>query len=258
MINKILKNLWQKDDWFGEKNEFIKYTNGNSEEEIFLNILTKFKNGNFEDKEKLLDLINKSNNSLLVKLSIKLFCCVASNDDFFNLDFNIFLDDYKFLVFISYAKESISLQIIPYLLELLENIEGTDEGEQILYTIGYIIDYDDAIDTICSFEEVYEEYKNFIKKIDTNKYYYYGKEIFLGDLTKQLILETMYCLNISKKPFPYIDIPFILSINTGIKCPIQPQMIVNDIIVKRVFDYVDKISNLNIEKGNKYFYGYKI
>ena len=50
----------------------------------------------------------------------------------------------------------------------------------------------------------------------------------------------------------------MISIWSGIGCLIEYYTIVNDEIMKKVFDYVKQILIMNWEKGCKYFYGYKI
>lgn len=50
----------------------------------------------------------------------------------------------------------------------------------------------------------------------------------------------------------------MLSIWSGVKCPVEYYTLVNDKLMRDVIDYVKQLSEMNWERGCKYFYGHKI
>ncbi|MBY0595217.1 hypothetical protein K4569_01805 [Bacillus bingmayongensis] len=97
-------------------------------------------------------------------------------------------------------------------------------------------------------------YLEYINTIDTNLYYYFRKPVFPGDLAKELIQKSMISLKF-KKNLGIDLVPTLLSVWSGVKCPVEYNQIVDDKKYKEVIDYVTKLSNFNWEVGKKYFYG---
>ena len=55
-----------------------------------------------------------------------------------------------------------------------------------------------------------------------------------------------------------ITIPTMLSIWSGIECPVQYHTVVDDETMRKVIEYVKRLSKMNWERGCKYFYGHKV
>lgn len=57
------------------------------------------------------------------------------------------------------------------------------------------------------------------------------------------------------KPYYSGQISSILSIATGIKCPVQPGVQITDLVAEKVMRYVKIVSAKKWMPGCKYFYG---
>lgn len=258
-LDKLINDIW-----FGDKNDGMDkeieecIEVGNIETVVLLNIIKAFKQGDFSQKVKLIELLETSENMDILNVAIRLFFSVATHDDFSKIN-NILINAEQEVVniFVSFAEESLSYQIIPYLLGLLSIWEDTEFGEDISFKIGSIIGYDKATYESCSEDELGKEFVYFCKDKDLSKYYYDGDLVFAGILTKKLIKETMIARS-SNGELKDDTIPSLLSIWSGIKCPADYYTMVDDKVANDIMTYVKRIASIKWEKGCKYFYGHKI
>ncbi|WPC42620.1 Imm47 family immunity protein [Clostridium sp. JS66] len=253
--------------WYGETPNNISkeelwhdINNENDEKKKLLKIVDLLKLGDFSVKQLLIKMMNESNNYSVLNLCIRVFCSIANHSDIYNSD-NLKLlsssDDDAVNVFVTYSKQVLSYEVVPYLLALLEEWEETDVEILIRDALQNILNYQELISENASVDEIGEVFVNRRDKIDEEKYYYKSDLVFPGTLTKRLLEASA----ISRKfgtELREIAIPTMLSIWSGIKCPVEYYTIVDDEIMKKVFDYVKQLSKMNWEKGCKYFYGHKI
>ncbi|RNB50594.1 hypothetical protein EDM57_22740 [Brevibacillus gelatini] len=255
----LISDIWYRDKndrMDNEINECIGI--GDTESVVLIKLIYAFKQGDFSQKAKLIDLIQTSENKDLLNVAIRLFFSVATPDDFSKINnFLINAEQETVAVFVSFAEESLSYQIIPYLLGLLSIWEDTELGEEISFKIGSMIGYDKATYELCSADELGNEFIAFCKNKDLEKYYYDGQLAFPGHLTKMLIQETMIA-RASNTELQDDTIPSLLSVWSGIKCPADYYTKVDDKIAGQVIEYVKLLASMEWEKGCKYFYGHKI
>ncbi|WP_302878570.1 Imm47 family immunity protein [Paenibacillus ehimensis] len=259
ILDRLIGDIWYSDKNDGMANEIKECIRlGDTESVVLLELINAFKQGDFSQKTKLLDLIHTNENRDLLNVAIRLFFSVATPDDFAKIDnFLIKAEQEIVPVFVSFAEESLSYQIIPSLLGLLSIWEDTELGEDISYKIGSMIGYDKATYELCSVDELGNEFITFCKDKDLEKYYYDGELAFPGHLTKMLIEETMIARS-SNSELKNDTIPSLLSIWSGIKCPADYYTKVDDKIAGQILEYVKQIASMKWEKGCKYFYGHKI
>lgn len=250
---QIAKDISREELWHNINNE-------NDQKKKLLKIIDLFKLGDFSAKQLLVKMMNESNDYSVVNLCLRVFCSIANHSDIYNSD-NLELlsnsDDDVVNVFVTYSKHSLSYEVVPYLLALLEEWEETDVEVSIRDALQNILNYQEAILENASVDEIGEFFVNKRGKIEQEKYYYKGDLAFPGMLTKRLLEASA----ISRKfgvELKEVTIPTMLSIWSGIECPVQYYTIVNDEIMKKVVDYVKELSKINWEKGCKYFYGHKI
>jgi hypothetical protein len=260
-------NIICKGIWYGEipnnisrEELWYKINNENDEKKKLLSIIDLLKLGDFSAKHLLIKMMNESTNNSVIKLCIRVFCSIANHSDIYkneNLEMLLNLDEDSVNVFVTYSKQALSYEIVPYLLALLEEWEDTYIETTIRDALQDILNYQELIPVSASVDEIGEIFINKRDRIDIEKYYYKGDLAFPGVLTKQLkdasAISRKYGTELKE-----ITIPTILSIWSGIECPVQYYTIVDDETMKKVFDYVKQLSKMNWEKGCKYFYGHKI
>ncbi|MHC1686055.1 MAG: Imm47 family immunity protein [Clostridiaceae bacterium] len=235
--------------------------NGEGDEKSrFHIIIDLLKLGDFSAKELLINMMNKSKDKDLINICIRVFCSVSNHNDISltdNLEVLSIADEETVNIFTTYSKQALSYEVVPYLLALLEEWEDTNIETNIRDTLQYILNYDEEIPEDSSVEDIGEVYFNKVEQIDVEKYYYKGELAFPGELTKQLIEASIFSRK-NGTELKEITIPTILSIWSGIECPVQYYTVVDDELMDKVFGYVKQLSQMNWEKGCKYFYGYKI
>lgn len=243
------------DVWFGKIGEYTSVEYSDSSMKKLLEILAVFQKGDFSQITELPKISKSSSNTDVRRLALRLFLSAASHNDMILLsDMIDETSENDVNDFCYFSESSLSLQTLPYLLAMLETWEGTDVGEIVCQTIGYIIDCPSAQDGDCSPDEVADECKLFLDTHDPQKYYYAGSEFFIGNFTKQLLNEVMTC-KAQGKPYYSGQISSILSIATGIKCPVQPGVQITDLVAEKVMRYVKIVSAKKWMPGCKYFYG---
>lgn len=246
--NTNIEELWNKVN--KEENEIDK----------LLLVIELLKLGEFSAKPLLIKIMNESNDSVVINLSVRVFCSIAQHEDIHNIK-NLSLlsgaNDEVARLFASCSKYTLSYEVVPYLLAMLEEWEDTDVEIVIRDSLEWMLGYQQVIEESATIDEIGEFYINKNREIDVEKYYYEGQLAFPGILTKRL-LDACVLSRTYGKCLKQSIIPKMLSIWSGIKCPVEYNTIVDDEIMRKVFDYVKQLSKMNWEKGCKYFYGHKI
>lgn len=120
-----------------------------------------------------------------------------------------------------------------------------------------MLNYSDTLDEKAPVDELGNLYLDYIKGTDTDKYYYYMEPVFPGTLAKKLVEKAVISLK-NKDTLKTNVIPSLLSVWSGVKCPVEYNTIVTDEKFKDVLNYIDVLSKMDWEMGRKYFYGYSI
>lgn len=253
--------------WFGEKTALSKseikekILKSVTETEILFNLIELFKIGDFTQKPLLVQLMNQTNDEAVLNLCIRVFLCVATHEDLRDSNNLRFLGEVTEEIvdtFASAAITSLSLEIIPYLLALLEEWEEISDTATILRdSIDFFINFEEEIGEEATIDEIGNFYFKYCQGKDTNSYYFQQNLAFPGDLTKKLFQRVMIAAN-NEEPLEMELIPSLLSIWTGKIVPADYSTIISASIYKDFIDYINELASKNWEKGQKYFYGYKL
>ena len=253
--------------WFGEKS-ILSQTEikGNilkavTETEVLLNLIELYKTGDFTQKELLIQLMNQTKDEAVLNLCIRVFLAVATHDDLKNLNNLRFLSEgteETINTFASAAITSLSLDIIPYLLALLEEWNEISHTSIIIKdSIDFFLNFEEVLGEEATVDEIGDFYFKYRNNNDTESYYFQQNLTFPGDLAKKLIQRVMIAAN-NEEPLRMEVIPSLLSIWTGEKVPGDYKTNISASNYKNFIDYINVISSKNWGKGKKYFYGYKL
>ncbi|PEB47712.1 hypothetical protein CON65_22160 [Bacillus pseudomycoides] len=254
-----------RDIWYGDipndriENLKSKLKDVTTEKESFLLINELLKLGDFSVKELLIQLMNSTQDEVILNLCTRLFCSIATHDDLLdtnNLKFLSNASEDGVHNFVVSAGETLSYNVIPYLFALLEEWEDTFIENAIRNTLALMLGINDDYYEQ-SIEELGEIYFEFVKNSDITKYYYDNDLSFPGDLVKELIPRVMISLR-DKKTFDMVTIPSILSIWSGLKCPVQYGTIITDEKYRELMLYIDSLTKKEWKIGEKYFYGHLV
>ncbi|MFE3577294.1 Imm47 family immunity protein [Lysinibacillus sp. NPDC059133] len=253
--------------WFGEKTTLVKseikgkILNSVTEKEVLFNLIELFKIGDFTQKPLLFQLMNQTRDESVLNLCIRMFLAVATHDDLRdsnNLRFLSEVNEETVDTFASAATTSLSLDIIPYLLALLEEWDEIGDTAIIIRdSIDSFINFEEQIGEDATIDEIGNFYFNYCEEMDTESYYFQQNLAFPGDLSKKLIERVMIAAN-NEEPLKMELIPSLLSIWSGEKVPAGYNTVINASNYKDFIGYIDRLSSENWEKGQKYFYGYRL
>lgn len=168
-----------------------------TEKDCILLINELLKVGDFSVKELLVQLLNSSKEDNVLNLSIRLFCSIATHDDLLDnkkMNFLSGASENSVATFASCAIDTMSYQVIPYLLALLEEWEDTEVEDGIRNSLEILLNYSEVCGENAAVDDIGEIYLEYINTIDTNLYYYFRKPVFPGDLAKELIQKSMISL----------------------------------------------------------------
>ncbi len=253
--------------WFGEKTILAKseikekILKSVTETEVVFNLIDLFKTGDFTQKPLLVQLMNQTKDEVVLNLCIRVFLSVATHEDLRdsnNLRFLSEVTEETVDTFASAATTSLSLEVIPYLLTLLEGWEEFSNTATIIRdSIDSFINFEDQIGEDATIDEIGNFYFKYCQEKDTNSYYFQQNLAFPGDLAKKLIQRVMIAAN-NEEQLKMELIPSLLSIWTGKRVPADYNTIISASNYKDFIDYINELSSENWEKGQKYFYGYKL
>lgn len=253
--------------WYGEKRTIqdidslkMALTKVTTEKECILLINELFKLGDFSAKGLLIQLLNTAQEENVLNLCIRLFCSVVTHDDLLKNENFLFLSnvsDDNANTFASCAPDTLSYEVIPYLLALLEEWEDIYVEQTIRDSLDIMLGYYKVLGENVSVDEIGQFYLNHLKEINPKKYYYRQELVFPGNLAKRLIEKAILTVKTNSSIEMEI-IPCLLSVWSGKKCPVEYDTVITDEKVKEVFSYVDSLSRMDWKKGSKYFYSYLI
>ena len=251
MLEQLMDNFW-----FEDLRE--KFLEGDMEEKKFLEYLQQFQQGNFQNKDQFVEFFLNSSEDEVFILGMRLFMAIASHEDFELLeDFLSECEEDELRVFLAYVEESLSLQVIPYLLSLYEEWEDTSVGDDIARCICGMLGQNYIDGETYDLEQLGEFFVDFAKGNNLDKFYYDGEEFFSGNLSKLVIRVAINCKN-NKIQFYTDQAPSILSNSFGIKCPVFYDVEIDDKKISELYDFVNTLSTVDQKKGEKYFYRHKV
>lgn len=215
------------------------------------------KRGDFTVRPQMEVLIRCCRDSAIRKQAIRLYCYTSRHQDIaFICSLLENLGHEDILTIAVTAPDTLSPEVVPYLFTLLGEYADTSIAPDILSSIdrifpwGYTGGDEDLI-------KLAENFSGFAKALKPGGYYYGGELVHPGGLCKRLI-EVVIQSKHTGNTFPLANVPTLLSIWSGEKCPIYYGQHVDDKCVQDVFSYVSRLASLQWEPGKKYFYRHLI
>ena len=268
ILGKVLmvKNILLTGSWYGEISSLSveelreKLVQVQDEKDCILLIAELLKKGEFSVKNLLIDLMNTTKDDAVLNLCIRLFCSVCTHEDLENpqnLNFLANVSELGALTFASSAINSLSYEVIPYLLALWEDWEDTDVAVAIRDSLDSYLDYYDVLGEEADLDEVGQYYLDKVQSVDKRLYYYEKGPIFLGDLTK-IIFQRLYMAANQKERFALFIQPSLLSVLSGYHFPLEYGQEVSEQDLRKAQEFVDFLAQKEWKKSTKYFYGYNL
>jgi len=255
------------DIWFGEANKRINLheclrliDEASTDTARALAIGEGLKAGQLSLKSNLISLLNSSNEENVLNYCVRLFSSTSSHSDIAdekNLLFLSYASQTTIETFVSCATDTMSVYVIPYLLTILYEWDGTSVGISIRDALDDYLGIYRELGEDCDTESIESICIQKMQSTNKNIYYYKGMPAFPGDLAKKLLQMAIVSLQ-TGNPIKTDVIPTLLSIWSGKRCPAEYSTVITDGIYKELLRYVDVLSHMQWIKGKKYFYGCEI
>jgi hypothetical protein len=154
------------------------------------------------------------------------------------------------------APDTLSPEIIPYLLVLLEPYEGTEIEKDILSSLNMLLPFGYDGGPV-SLSELRDRFAGFAKKFGAGRYYFKGVPAFPGAWTKELIEVAAHARH-NKTKFSLVHVPTLLSVFSGERCPVFYGDVVDNESFQKVLDYTKLLAGKSWDPGMKYFYHHPV
>ncbi|MFP7483469.1 Imm47 family immunity protein [Priestia filamentosa] len=254
-VNELIKSIWYGPAPSVGETQNIRASL--TEEGKLISLIQLFKSGDFSLKPVLINLMNSTENEEILNLCIHMFCSVCTHEDLRkveNLNFLSQVSEDNAYVFASCARETLSLEVVPYLLALLEEWDDTVAEEVIRDSLDHMMDYTENLDWNAPVDEIGSYYMEWMNTLSPTFYYYNGEPVFPGDLTKSLV-QRAFAIRGENTPVKMESIPILLSLWSGKKCPLQYKTLIDEEVFRQLMNYIDTLAQRSWERGRKYFYG---
>jgi hypothetical protein len=228
-----------------------------NEAALLRNLLEQFKNGNFSNIDKLRPFLSHSSFDLR-QYGHQLFAhvCNHSQVEWFAAAFDRISDLEELHRVVFRLGETLSGNAIPLLCDVVNEYGDDSEVREHICLSMRILDAPDNRDCLDK-NELLDLLERKRLQIVPPAYFYRGRPVFLGDVTKELVTAAMIA-NRERRNVILFRQSQVLSIFSGLASPIQHGQAIFDEDMNRVFDYVEKLSKLTWQVGTKYFYGHAV
>ncbi|EIC77130.1 MULTISPECIES: Imm47 family immunity protein [Streptococcus] len=234
----------------------------NDERECVLLIAEILKKGDFTVKNLLIDLMNQTKDEAVLNLCIRLFCSVCTHDDLKKVENFHFLSsasEFAIFTFVGGAVETMSYEVVPYLLTLWEEWEDTETEVEYATqdALDSFLNYRSIIEENARLEEVGSLYFDVIKNKNLDCYYYKTLQVFPGLFTQEIMTALYIATQKEQKYHLYLQAS-LLSIYTGKQVPVDTNTLISKNEIDLMVGYIDDLSDKDWTEGMKYFYGHPV
>jgi hypothetical protein len=220
--------------------------------------LMNFKEGKFNAIDELILFL--SNNSMDIRnYACQLFSDVCSykNVHHFNNAWELVETHKDIRSLILKLGDTLCLTAIPILLSWREDLEDVGFDGYICQSLANIYPLQGVDEYNIDDIDINELYNNTIEKLDKSTYYFKGMPVFLGNISKDLIIKCQVSHKEKKQAF-LVSEPQILSNFSGIVCPISLNESVDEKCLTSIYNYVNQIAGMPWKKGSKYFFSHEV
>lgn len=242
--------------WFGDASERGAVRPISEEGNMLLNLCYELKSGNFGVRSDLFVFASRCRDRSVASQALRLCIAVCRHEDVEWLaGMSQQLDD-GYRKFVIYAPHSLSPVVLPHLARVEFDAGGAVEIEDLETSIRVIVGESFALPSEQARDSATRFYDEWLR-CDGSAYCYRGLPVFPGDLTK-ILYSQVIAANRTGVGFPLVEVPTLLSIWCGIKCPVVYGQHASAEVVENVVAYIRAIAARSWAKGGKYFYGHRV
>lgn len=248
---KRIEKLVQNNYIFNEEIRNMQYSS--ADEKSLEALLVQFQSGNFSQKTKIYDLMS-SNDRDIQKCAAVIGGLVGTNKEIECIFDNVEKwEDTEVQYFIAYSVYFLASNIGKFLFDMYDEWEETYVCSAIENSLSYYlgIEMDEEIGEAIQY---YDEIKD---SFDINKYYFNGELIDYDFVCYYVLEQARYSFYQKIEIGAFTEIS-ILTIVSGLICPVNSHTIIDQESMVKLGNYLDKIKDMGLSEGEKYFWGHQI
>lgn len=223
--------------------------------------LELFKIGDFSFKEIVFDLVCELRDVPFKRSAVRVLQSVCTHDDLRQPESMTFLagaDPSVVQTFASGVWDTQSWEVAPYLLALAEEWADHHEvADAVRFGLDELSSYTDELPADAEVEAIGQHVAWQRAGLDPDQYYLGSQPSFPGLLTRRLAQAAMTAAT-SGARLGLATEPSLLSISSGIPCPVGSDDVMDDASVRAVTAYIDRLVAMEWTPGQKYFYGHPV
>jgi hypothetical protein len=225
-----------------------------SEMKGLIRLLSDFKQGRFQEMDHLSALLRSSSDDVR-KYALQVFVDVCSHAHVPLLEGALqvskTLDETRGILL--RLGQTLSLEAIPILFEWWRELDDFETDAYVCQSLRTILPLGGVDEYSIRDKDAEALYKEAVSSLDRSSYYYRGRPVFVGDVTKELINACTVAYK-ERTPCSLGMQPQILSNFSGVKCPVAYGEMISDVSMEQIFSYVKTLAQMSWKKGAKYFF----
>lgn len=230
-------------------------------DEYLLAALDSFTVGDFEPKSILIDLLNTVRHQPFTDFAVRVFASVATHDDLANVETMAFLTNAAPSTVVTFAHSTTSLMSVEAVAPMLALLEDWSEdpeiSEALLQAIASLVPFEAVLGDSPGTEELAEHVGHVIQSSDRTSYVFHGRPAHPSQLARRLVERASIAAASGEELG--ISVPgSLLSIWSGVECPVDYDTQMDSERLNAVHAYVDTLSHQDWVRGQKYFYGHRL
>ncbi len=230
-------------------------------DEYLLAALDSFKVGDFDPKSIVVDLLNTVRHQPFTDFAVRVFASVATHEDLADPETMGFLTNAAPSTVVTFAHATtsfLSIEAVAPMLALLEDWDEDPEVSEALFqAVDSLVPFEDALGASPDLEDLAEHIRLAIASTDRKTYVLHGEPVHPAPLARRLVERAS--ITAASGDRLGIGVPCsLLSIWSGVECPVDVDTEMNGERLAAVHAYVDALSRMDWQRGAKYFYGHRL
>lgn len=230
-------------------------------EEYLAASLELFKIGDFTSTSILFDLMGEVRDPGFAASALRVLQSVCTHDDLRRPENLTVLAGGEASVVQTFASgvlDTQSWEMAPYLLALADDWSGHHEVEDALrFGLDELSDYTSVLPDDAPLADIGEHVERRRSELDPERYYLGTELSFPGILTTSLARAAMSSTSSGARLGLAVE-PSLLSIWSGVLCPVDASTPMDDGSVGAALAYIDHLLHQEWTPGAKYFYGHRV
>ncbi len=223
---------------------------------VLIGILRKLKTGLFSEVNEMVPFLSHPDFDVR-QYSHQLFADTCSHDQvhYFKSALETAPDLSEIHRVILRLGQTLSLAAIPLILAARHELDDPETDGYVCGALRNIFPLEGIDEFNIAEEDVLSIFQEAAAGLDQGAYYYRGKPVFVGDITKELINSAAVAHKEGRGLVVVLQAQLLADFS-GKPCPVDYGDSITDTKIRVIFDYVRALAEMDWRPGKKYFFGH--